>query len=116
MSIQDRYAGFSGPGSFRGIIRGGFREGMGASFRGGFRGGGLRGGFGVRGGGMSEGARGGRDFSTRELYTDYSALNQNAGGRADGGGGYGGGMPEPEPSQQIMVRNVCIFLSGTGSY
>ncbi|KAF9652568.1 RNA-binding domain-containing protein [Thelephora ganbajun] len=111
---EDRYAGLSGPGTFRGGLRGGLR---------GFRGGGLRGGFrgGLRGGFQGQGA--GRDFS-QDLYADYSGPDQQqAGGlRMDGysgppsgpaaqygggggGGGYGGGF-DAEPSQQIMVRNL----------
>ncbi|KAK1226204.1 g-strand binding protein [Marasmius sp. AFHP31] len=109
---EDRYAGLSGPsmgfrGGFRGAPRGaGFRGG---GFRGGFRGGGFRGGFG--GGGGGGGAPGaGRDFSNRDIYADYSGPDQGgsyAGGYGGGGGGvYGGYGAEPEPSQQIMVRNL----------
>ena len=91
---QDRYAGLSGPGSYRGGlrgIRGGYRGGL----RGGLRGS-YRGGYG-----------GGREFSDG-LYAPYSGPDQ-AGGAMNGydasyGAGYGGF--EPEPSQQIMVRNV----------
>lgn len=106
---EDRYAGLSGPGTFRGGLRGlrGFRGG---SLRGGFRGG-LRGGF--------QGQGAGRDFS-QDLYADYSGPDQQqqSGLRMDGytgppsgpaaqfgGGGYGGGF-DAEPSQQIMVRNL----------
>ncbi|KAF5392555.1 hypothetical protein D9757_002170 [Collybiopsis confluens] len=105
---EDRFAGLSGPGrgGFRGGLRGGFRGGL----RGGFRGG-MRGGFGGPG----------RDFSNRDLYADYSGPDQQGPGmRMDGyggggGGGFGGGggigfqgggYVEPEPSQQIMVRNL----------
>ncbi|KAH7909155.1 hypothetical protein BJ138DRAFT_1155965 [Hygrophoropsis aurantiaca] len=116
---EDRYAGLSGPGSFRG---GGFRGGMGGrGLRGGFRGS-FRGGF--RGGGFAPTGPG-RDFSNQDLYADYSGPDQPSHGglRMDGygsgysgggggGGGYGVGGPgaagyvEPEPSQQIMVRNL----------
>ncbi|KAI0918355.1 hypothetical protein AcV5_002362 [Taiwanofungus camphoratus] len=99
---EDRYAGLSGPGAFRGGLRGGLR-----GLRGGFRGG-LRGGF--RGGYAGAGAGAGRDFSSENLYADYSGPDQQGTGlRMDayGGGGFGGynGF-EPEPSQQIMVRNL----------
>ncbi|KAF9072705.1 RNA-binding domain-containing protein [Rhodocollybia butyracea] len=106
---EDRFAGLSGPGG-----RGGFRGG---GFRGGLRGGGFRGGFrgGMRGGGFGAPSR---DFSNRDLYADYSGPDQQGPGmRMDGFGGgfgHGGGMGfqgaaayvEPEPSQQIMVRNL----------
>ncbi|KAJ6450737.1 hypothetical protein DFH09DRAFT_1016269 [Mycena vulgaris] len=126
---EDRYAGLSGPGGFRGGARGGLR-GLGG------RGGGLRGlrGGGFRGGGGYAGA-GGRDFSNQDLYADYSGPDQGGagaayggggggfgahGGGGGGGGGFGGhgggghggpavggaGYVEPEPSQQIMVRNL----------
>ncbi|KAF9009893.1 hypothetical protein BDQ17DRAFT_1347091 [Cyathus striatus] len=101
---EDRYAGLSGPGAFRG---GGFRgtpRGFGRGMRGGMRGGGFRGGY---GGGSS------RDFSQQDIYADYNGPDQGAPGlRMDayGGGGYGGAAygnyTEPEPSQQIMVRNL----------
>ncbi|TFK48928.1 RNA-binding domain-containing protein [Heliocybe sulcata] len=109
----DRYAGLSGPGTFRGGFRGGPRGGGG--FRGGLRGGGFRGGF--RGGFQGGGAGAGRDFS-QDLYADYSGPDQQVGGglRMDnyGGGfgnqGFGGAaaapFPDAEPSQQIMVRNL----------
>ncbi|KAJ7916500.1 hypothetical protein B0H13DRAFT_2250318 [Mycena leptocephala] len=114
---EDRYAGLSGPGGFRGGLRGA-RGGLGR----GLRGGGFRGGF--RGGAYGGGA--GRDFSNQDLYADYSGPDQ-AGAYAGGGGGGGGGgfghghapahgtgfagpggagYVEPEPSQQIMVRNL----------
>jgi hypothetical protein len=119
---QDRFAGLSGPGSFRGGgggFRGGLRGLRGGGLRGGgFRGGGFRGGFGGQAGA-------GRDFSNQDLYADYSGPDQqaatptgpgglrmdghgyNAGGFSAGGGGFGGAAyAEPEPSQQIMVRNV----------
>ncbi|KAE9409344.1 RNA-binding domain-containing protein [Gymnopus androsaceus JB14] len=108
---EDRFAGLSGPGGrggFRGGLRGGFRGGFGG--RGGFRGGMRGGGFGGPG----------RDFSNRDLYADYSGPDQQGPGmRMDSysAGGYNGGMgfhghggpaafTEPEPSQQIMVRNL----------
>ncbi|KAJ8693466.1 g-strand binding protein [Pleurotus ostreatus] len=112
---EDRYAGLSGPGSYRGGLRGAPRGGLrGGGFRGGgFRGGGFRGGFGAQAGA-------GRDFSNQDLYADYSGPDQQAPGlRMDGygAGGYGGAAPgamggygpgyvDPEPSQQIMVRNL----------
>lgn len=106
--LQDRYAGLSGPGSFRGSLRGGLR-GLRGGPRGGFRGG-LRGGF-------AGPAAAGRDFSSQDLYADYSGPDQSgaAGGlRMDnfaggyGGAGYGQQQQgfDAEPSQQIMVRNV----------
>ena len=121
--LQDRYAGLSGSSGFRGGLRGGPR-GLGRGLRGGPRGG-FRGGFSQAGGG--------RDFSNSELYADYSGPDQQAapggggglrmdgyggggyGAGAGGGGGFGGPQyAEGEPSQQIMVRNVCIFfLLGT---
>ncbi|KAJ4471323.1 hypothetical protein C8J55DRAFT_521364 [Lentinula edodes] len=99
---EDRFAGLTGPG--RGGFRGGLRGGLRGGFRGGFRGG-MRGGF---GGGP------GRDFSNRDLYADYSGPDQHGSGlRMDNYGGFGAGMgypgggyTEPEPSQQIMVRNL----------
>ncbi|KAJ7485799.1 hypothetical protein FB451DRAFT_1231092 [Mycena latifolia] len=115
---EDRYAGLSGAGGFRGGLRGGPR-GLGR----GLRGGGFRGGFRGGAGGAYGGA--GRDFSNQDLYADYSGPDQ--GGAAYGGGfggghgaghggghgaafgGHGPGAPgyvEPEPSQQIMVRNL----------
>ncbi|PCH35003.1 RNA-binding domain-containing protein [Wolfiporia cocos MD-104 SS10] len=96
---EDRFAGLSGPGAFRGGLRGGLR-GLRGGLRGGYRGG-IRGGY--------AGAAG-RDFSSENLYADYSGPDQSGGGlRMDGygGGAYGGyGGFEPEPSQQIMVRNL----------
>ena len=91
---QDRYAGLSGPGSYRGGlrgVRGGYRGGLRGSVRGGYRG----------------GYGGGREFNDG-LYAPYSGPDQ-AGGAMNGydasyGAGYGG--YETEPSQQIMVRNV----------
>jgi len=101
---EDRYAGLSGPGTFRGGLRGGIRGGL--------RGGGLRGGprGGFRGG-FAGGAAAGRDFSSENLYADYSGPDQSAAGGLGGYGGYGGGYGgaaafEAEPSQQIMVRNL----------
>ncbi|KAG8727742.1 hypothetical protein FRC12_022274 [Ceratobasidium sp. 428] len=79
---EDRYAGLSG-GRGRGRGRGGDR--------GGFRGG--RGGFGGRGGYGN--------VSNADLYADYSGPDQQM-----GGAGSGGGFTMPEPSQQIMVRNL----------
>lgn len=117
---QDRFAGLSGPGSFRG---GGFRGGLRGLRGAGLRGGGFRGGF--RGGFAGHQAAAGRDFSNQDLYADYSGPDQAAatptgpgGLRMDGGHGYNSGFAgpaagfgaaayaEPEPSQQIMVRNV----------
>ncbi|KAF7361176.1 hypothetical protein MSAN_01149500 [Mycena sanguinolenta] len=108
---EDRYAGLSGAGGFRGGFRGarGFGRGLrGGGFRGGFRGGAYGG--------------AGRDFSNQDIYADYSGPDQGgAYGGGGGGGGYGGhgghhgtafagpggaGYVEPEPSQQIMVRNL----------
>ncbi|KAL6300945.1 RNA-binding domain-containing protein [Sparassis latifolia] len=101
---EDRYAGLSGPGAFRGGLRGGLRGLRG--FRGGLRGG-FRGGL---------GGAAGRDFSSQDLYADYSGPDQQAaagGLRMDayGAGNFGGAGPgyggyEAEPSQQIMVRNL----------
>lgn len=122
LSVKDRYAGLSGAGGFRGGLRGAPR-GLGGGR--GLRGGGFRGGF--RGGGFAAQAGAGRDFSNQDLYADYSGPDQQSApgglrmdGYGGGGGGYGGGGPvgypgagagagyvEPEPSQQIMVRNVC---------
>ena len=110
---QDRYAGLSGPGAFRGGLRG-FSGGRGlrGGFRGSFRGGGGGGGGGFRGGYASQGS--GRDFSSQDIYADYPGPDQSGGHgglRMDSyGGGYGGGYGyiEPEPSQQIMVRNVSL--------
>lgn len=103
--FQDRYAGLSGPGSYRGGLRG-VRGGAR-----GLRGGGLRGGF--RGG--YGGAAAGRDFSSQDLYADYSGPDQA--GPAFGSSGYGAasngsayGAYDAEPSQQIMVRNVSVLL------
>ncbi|KAI0331769.1 RNA-binding domain-containing protein [Cubamyces sp. BRFM 1775] len=102
---EDRYAGLTGPGSYRGGLRGGLRGARG----GGLRGGGFRGGF--RGG--FAGGAGGRDFSSQDLYADYSGPDSQGGMRmggfdagyaAAGAGAYAGF--EPEPSQQIMVRNL----------
>ncbi|KAG9103278.1 hypothetical protein FRC06_011515 [Ceratobasidium sp. 370] len=76
---EDRYAGLSG-GRGRGRGRGGDR--------GGFRG---RGGFGGRGGYGN--------VSNADLYADYSGPDQQMGAA-------GGGFTMPEPSQQIMVRNL----------
>ena len=122
---EDRYAGLTGPG-FRGGFRGGPRGGLR-----GFRGGGFaaRGGFGGRGGfaGGAGGHGGGRDFN-QDIYADYSGpdgqpsapsapavsgIPTGPGMRNDpsyGGFGapYGANYVEPEPSQQIMVRNVRV--------
>ncbi|KZT07037.1 RNA-binding domain-containing protein, partial [Laetiporus sulphureus 93-53] len=99
---EDRYAGLSGPGAFRGGFRGGLRGLRGG--RGGFRGG-FRGGY--------AGAAPGRDFSSQDLYADYSGPDSQSGGlRMEGypAGGFAAGAPYPgfeaEPSQQIMVRNL----------
>lgn len=80
-------------------MRGGFRGGLRGSFRGGYGG----------------GAAAGRDFSSQDLYADYSGPDQagaSVGGYA--GSGYGGGAGytagyEANPSQQIMVRNVSTI-------
>ena len=117
---KDRFAGLSGSTGFRGGFRGAPRGG-GGGFRGGLRGGGLGGRGGFRGG---FGGGAGRDFSNQDLYADYNGpdssggangpggaglrMDQYGGGGGYGGGGYGG--YEPEPSQQIMVRNVCLIL------
>ncbi|KIJ95074.1 hypothetical protein K443DRAFT_134539 [Laccaria amethystina LaAM-08-1] len=116
---EDRYAGLSGSGGFRGAPRG-----LGRGLRGGFRGG-LRGGF--RGGYAGGGGGSGRDFSNQDIYADYSGPDQSAaapvagagmrmdaygagghgGGYGGPAGGYGGGAyADAEPSQQIMVRNL----------
>ena len=109
---EDRFAGLTGPGSYRGGIRGGLR-----GARGSYRASGVRGGF--RGG--YAGGPGGRDFS-QDLYADYSGPDQQGGMRMGGGyggdgayggaayGGGGGGGFEAEPSQQIMVRNVSATV------
>ncbi|KAI9569779.1 RNA-binding domain-containing protein [Boletus coccyginus] len=106
---EDRYAGLSGPGAFRGGLRGlgGGGRGLRGGYRGSFRGGGFRGGY------ASQGS--GRDFSSQDIYADYPGPDQSGGPGGHGGlrmdsygGGYGGGYGyiEPEPSQQIMVRNL----------
>ncbi|KAI0760605.1 RNA-binding domain-containing protein [Fomes fomentarius] len=116
---EDRYAGLTGPGSYRGNIRGGLRGGLrgsglrGGGFRGGFRGGYVASGAPGAGAGAGAGA-GGRDFSSQDLYADYSGPDQSGNLRLGGGGGfgdaaYGGagyGAFEADPSQQIMVRNL----------
>ncbi|KAF5310869.1 hypothetical protein D9619_007686 [Psilocybe cf. subviscida] len=111
---EDRYAGLSGGGGFRGGARGGLR---------GLRGlrGGLRGMRGGGGGGFGGGAAGGRDFSNQDLYADYSGPDSqsaagsgglrmnnfgNGGAEASYSGGFGGQYGDGEPSQQIMVRNL----------
>ena len=111
---EDRYAGLTGPGGFRGSgFRGGPRGFGGRGLRGGFRGG-------FRGGAFAAQA-GGRDFSNQDIYADYSGPEQptasgglrmdaygghGGGGGYGAGGGYGGGGYDAEPSQQIMVRNL----------
>ncbi|KAI0726535.1 RNA-binding domain-containing protein [Fomitopsis betulina] len=98
---EDRYAGLSGPGSYRGGVRGGLRGGPRGGLRGGLRGS-YRGGY---------GGGGGREFSDG-LYAPYSGPDQ-AGAALNGfdanyvaaAASYGGGY-ETEPSQQIMVRNL----------
>lgn len=114
--LQDRYAGLTGPGSFRGGYRGGLRGLRGSGLRGGSRGG-FRGGY--AGGGAAAAA--GRDFSDN-LYADYSGPDSQGGAaglRMDGfaAGGYGAYAGyEPEPSQQIMVRNVSLVESLGASF
>ncbi|PAV15283.1 RNA-binding domain-containing [Pyrrhoderma noxium] len=76
---EDRYAGLSGSGSFRGGFRGGPR-----GFRGGLRGAGFRGGH-------------------RDAPGGSGSAFHGSGGY--GGGNYGGNY-DAEPSQQIMVRNL----------
>lgn len=127
---EDRFAGLSGAGGLRGG-RGGPRGGL----RGGLRGAGFGGRGGFRGGHMGGGggSSSSRDFSSTALYADYpgpesGAAGSGGGGSASGGGGGGGGSGfdsgyqsgsggggaafggaayvEPEPSQQIMVRNL----------
>ncbi|KAF8268765.1 hypothetical protein EI94DRAFT_1771487 [Lactarius quietus] len=100
LAWQDRCAGLSGPGDFRGGSRGLHGD--------------LRGsGFGCGGGGY---ATCGCHFSGQDLYKGYSGPHQQAGrhpaggfegrhagaGGYDGGGGYGVGAYESQPSQQIM--------------
>lgn len=121
---EDRFAGLSGFRGGRGGLRGlrGMGRGLG---RGGFRGG--------YGGGGS-----GRDFSNQDIYADYSGPDQpssRGGGAAAESDGYSGGFGNTpsgprfggagagggahfnaEPSQQIMVRNVCRVLLVTWSY
>ncbi|KAG2363029.1 hypothetical protein BDR07DRAFT_1484114 [Suillus spraguei] len=105
---EDRYAGLSGPGSFRGSP---FRGGGGyccRCLRGGYR-------------GVFAPSVPAQDLSNQGLYTDYSGPDQPAahgGLRMDGyGSGYGSsgygvagsggaGGYDAEPSQQIMVRNL----------
>ncbi|KAL5522607.1 hypothetical protein ACEPAG_8624 [Sanghuangporus baumii] len=92
---EDRYAGLSGPGTFRGSLRG--RGG----FRGG-RGGGLRGGFRSGFGGGSGDSR-----SIDDLYKPYTGPDSGAdtfGSPSGFGSGYGNF--DVEPNQQIMVRNL----------
>ncbi|KAL5480923.1 GBP2 [Sanghuangporus weigelae] len=92
---EDRYAGLSGPGTFRGSFRG--RGG----FRGG-RGGGLRGGFRSGFGGGSGDSR-----SIDDLYKPYTGPDSGAdtfGSSSGFGSGYGNF--DVEPNQQIMVRNL----------
>ncbi|KAJ2916533.1 hypothetical protein MD484_g3885, partial [Candolleomyces efflorescens] len=111
---EDRYAGLTGPGSrggFRGAVRG-------------LRGGGLRGGRGGLRGAFAGGAAGGRDFN-QDIYADYSGPEGqgSAGGGGPGGASgpthmradtfgpgsyapFGPNYVEPDPSQQIMVRNL----------
>ena len=101
----------SGPGGYRGS---GFLGGL-RGFRGGLLGSpyGGRGGYGR--GGYSDS---GHSFSDQDLYTNYPGPDHQAGecgetyewgftGTGGRSGGYGDeGGYEPEPSPQIMVRNV----------
>ncbi|KAI0320586.1 RNA-binding domain-containing protein [Amylostereum chailletii] len=98
---EDRFAGLTGPGGFRGGLRGGLR-GMRGGFRGGLGRGGMRGGYGGAG----------REFN-QDLYADYPG--PDAQGTTFAGAGafnsslqpaYGTQGYDPEPSQQIMVRNL----------
>ncbi|RXW23947.1 hypothetical protein EST38_g1928 [Candolleomyces aberdarensis] len=110
---EDRYAGLTGPGT-RGGFRGGARGLRGGGLRGGGRGG-FRGGF-------AGGAGGGRDFS-QDIYADYPGPDGQGSAASPGGGSgpahmradqfgsgfhapFGPGYVEPDPSQQIMVRNL----------
>jgi hypothetical protein len=80
--------------------------------------GGLRGARGGYRGGYAAQAGAGRDFSNQDLYADYSGPDQQAapsGLRMDypafhnnpGPAAFGNApYTEPEPGQQIMVRNV----------
>jgi RNA recognition motif-containing protein len=98
---EDRCAGLSGPGSFRGGA-GGFRGGL-RGLRGGFRGGGFRGG-GFRGGFGGQAAA-----PTGPGGLRMDGHGYHAGGFAGPGASFGGAAAayaEPEPSQQIMVRNL----------
>lgn len=98
---EDRFAGLTGPGSYRGGSRG--------APRGGFRGGrGFRG----RGGGFAGGGSEGRSFD-QNLYADYPGPDQQsssgAATRSDtyqsSSGGFGPSYDAP-PSQQIMASNL----------
>ncbi|EJC97633.1 RNA-binding domain-containing protein [Fomitiporia mediterranea MF3/22] len=105
---EDRYAGLSGPGSYRGGLRGGFRGGFrGGGLRGGHRGG-YSGGSGASAGGTSEE----RSFN-QDIYRDYAGPDQQtsvpaAASYATGQVFTGRYSSEfaTEPSQQIMVRNL----------
>jgi len=93
---EDRYAGLSGPGSYRGMGRG-----LGRGLRGGFRGG-ARGAY---RGGYGHGSE--RSFN-QDLYADYSGPDQ---GQSTGFGSTSQNQPsfggyDAPPSQQIMVRNL----------
>lgn len=96
--VQDRFAGLTGPGSYRGGLRGAPR-------------GGGRGGRGFRGRGGFGGGGEGRSFD-QNLYADYPGPDQQSssgGGTREGyqssSGGYGAGYDAP-PSKQIMAGNV----------
>lgn len=104
---EDRYAGLTGPGTYRGRTlppRGFSRGHMGG--RGFGRGGYSRGGM---GGGD------GRQFSN-DIYADYNGPNGSGGGYSHAGvptgpqgynaPPYGAGFPGGDPNNQIMVRNL----------
>jgi len=105
---EDRYAGLTGPGTYRGrslpprgLGRGGYMGGRGFG-RGGYSRGGMGGGD-------------GRQFSN-DIYADYNGPNGSGGGFSHVGiptgphgynaPPYGSGFPGGEPNSQIMVRNL----------